>query len=222
MAGKSGARKVFRISFLMAILTHFIFFYIVFPDFGKALISKKKVNIITVHKLPKKKKEKPKVKKKKVKKKLKLRPIPDPTPDELEPIVEAEPEPEIEIDLPDDAEIVWGEPEAPDDGLFADSGPIEVVNATVLPTAIKRPQDYLIYPKLAAETGFKGKVYLRVLVNEKGVPQEVIVLKSPKNKFKEQFEKAAIEAVMKGRWTPAYFGNKPVSVWMGYTITFRP
>ena len=221
MGEKSKSGKIFRISFLLAIITHFFFFYIVFPDFGKALIVEKKVNIIKVHKLPKKEMEKPKVKKK-IKKKLKLRPIPDPTPDEIEPIVEAEPEPEIMIDIPDDAEIVWGEPDAPDSDLFLDSGPVEVINTTQKPQEIKNPQNYLEYPKLAATSGFKGMVITRVLLNEQGSPVTVQILKSPKNKFASEFEKAAIEAIMKGKWTPGYQGDRAVKCWMQYIVRFNP
>ena len=65
-------------------------------------------------------------------------------------------------------------------------------------------------------------VVTRILLNEEGFPQDVIILKSPNNKFKDAFEEAGKDAIMKGQLTPAYMGDRAVTVWMQYIIRFKP
>ncbi|MBU1626392.1 energy transducer TonB [bacterium] len=97
---------------------------------------------------------------------------------------------------------------------------IEVFNATILPKPIKEPKP--VYPAKARNSGIKATVIMRILIDEKGVPKEVIVLKCDAKKYHDEFIESAKKAVMKTRWKPAYAGNKPVPAWIAYNIKFEP
>jgi len=74
------------------------------------------------------------------------------------------------------------------------------------------------YPEIARKAGIQGQVVIHVLVNEEGVPIETKVLKSLGN---SGCDEAAIDAIMKTRFTPASQRNRPVKFWMSIPITFQ-
>ena len=76
----------------------------------------------------------------------------------------------------------------------------------------------VVYPEIAREAGMQGTVSLKALIGKDGVIKEVIVVKGlPKTGLNE----AAIAAVYKTAFTPAYQRDKPVQVWMSIPIIFK-
>lgn len=67
-----------------------------------------------------------------------------------------------------------------------------------------------VYPEEAKKNGIKGKVYLKVFVDEGGIPKETKVLKSTN----EIFNQPAIDAALKCKFTPAIKDDKPIAVWV--------
>ena len=65
------------------------------------------------------------------------------------------------------------------------------------------------YPEMAKRTGIEGTVYLKVLVNKKGLIDSVSVIKGPK-----VLHKSSIEAARAIKFTPAKHNDKPVSCWV--------
>ena len=65
------------------------------------------------------------------------------------------------------------------------------------------------YPLIAKRGGIEGTVYVKVLVNKKGLVDSVEVTKGPK-----VFHKSAIEAARATRFIPAKLNKKPVSCWV--------
>lgn len=75
------------------------------------------------------------------------------------------------------------------------------------------------YPELARKAGVEGKVTMSVLVDEEGKTVKVKVLKD--SGINIGFEEAAIQALMKMKWKPAYQRDVPVKVWISVPVTFR-
>ncbi len=73
------------------------------------------------------------------------------------------------------------------------------------------------YPELAQKAGIEGRVILKIWVDEQGKPRDVTILKSDA----EIFDRPAVEAAMKYRFTPAMLGKKPVGVWVVIPFTFK-
>lgn len=67
-----------------------------------------------------------------------------------------------------------------------------------------------VYPEEAKKNGIKGKVYLKVFVNEEGLPKEAMIMKSTN----EIFNQPAIDAALKCKFTPAIKDDKPIAVWV--------
>ena len=73
------------------------------------------------------------------------------------------------------------------------------------------------YPRLAAELGVEGRVWVKIWVDENGRTRKVVVLKSDA----EVFEEPAVKAAMQFLFTPAIMNGKPVSVWVSIPFNFR-
>ncbi len=73
-----------------------------------------------------------------------------------------------------------------------------------------------VYPDLPAQARVQGVVILEVLVDVKGLPSSVSVLRSI-----PLLESAAIEAVRKWRWNPYKLLDRPVPFWVTVTVNFR-
>lgn len=89
----------------------------------------------------------------------------------------------------------------------------EVDTPPRIATIVKPP-----YPPLALKARIGGIVVLRVLVSEKGVPQQVDVIRGARAGLTE----AAVEAVKKWTFTPALEAGVPVKTWITVPIPFEP
>jgi protein TonB len=75
----------------------------------------------------------------------------------------------------------------------------------------------LVYPEIARKSSIEGKVLVQAKISEKGVIQDVRVLKS----LHESCDEAAIAAIKSVRWKPAKQRDKPVAVWVTIPIVFN-
>ena len=74
------------------------------------------------------------------------------------------------------------------------------------------------YPPSARRAGEEGSVQLRILVDERGLPGEVQIVKS--SGF-ARLDQAAIDAVRRWRFVAATNGSQSVVAWTQVAITFR-
>ncbi len=79
-----------------------------------------------------------------------------------------------------------------------------------LKTAIKP-----VYPAEAEKKGIKGKVYVKVFIDETGAATDAIILDGI-----EELNEAAIDAVKKAKYKPARLEGKEVGVWVNLSINF--
>lgn len=100
--------------------------------------------------------------------------------------------------------------------------PTAVVNAIVPKTIIsgieyiQAPQP--VYPALAKRAGEQGKVMLRVLVSDKGLPESVDLQKSSGS---ARLDEAAKQAVLRTRFKPYLEDGKALAVYVIVPITFQ-
>jgi len=73
------------------------------------------------------------------------------------------------------------------------------------------------YPDLARRIGIEGRVIVKLWVDKDGMPHQSSVLKSSE----EILNKAAIDAAMGYRFTPAIMNKGPVSVWITIPFVFK-
>ncbi|MCS6808358.1 MAG: energy transducer TonB [Bacteroidota bacterium] len=78
-------------------------------------------------------------------------------------------------------------------------------------------QKRVVYPDIARRAGIEGTVNIRVLVDKKGQPKKYIIESSDS----DLLTKAAIDAVMSARFTPAIQGTNPMDCWVSIPINFR-
>ena len=71
------------------------------------------------------------------------------------------------------------------------------------------------YPAEAKKNGIKGKVFIKVYIDENGKATEVIILRGI-----DELNQAAIDAVKKAKYKPAKFQGKVVGVWVNLSINF--
>jgi len=74
------------------------------------------------------------------------------------------------------------------------------------------------YPPSSRRAGEEGTVRLRILVDERGQPREVEVMKG--SGF-ARLDQAAIDAVRKWRFVAASNGSQTITAWTQVAITFR-
>lgn len=74
------------------------------------------------------------------------------------------------------------------------------------------------YPPQSRRAGEEGSVRLRILVDERGVPREVQIVKG--SGF-TRLDEAAKEAVRKWRFIAATNGSQAITAWTQVAITFR-
>lgn len=82
---------------------------------------------------------------------------------------------------------------------------------------ISELQKRVVYPDIARRAGIEGTVNIRVLVDKKGNPKKFIIESSDS----DLLNKAASDAVMSSRFTPAIQGNTPLDCWISIPINFR-
>ena len=78
-------------------------------------------------------------------------------------------------------------------------------------------QKRIIYPDIARRAGIEGTVNIRVLIDKKGNPKKYIIEATDS----DLLNKAAADAVMSSRFTPAIQGNTPLDCWISIPINFR-
>jgi len=93
----------------------------------------------------------------------------------------------------------------------------EAIQLDGMPSPIKQVQPE--YPEAARKKGVEGKVFLKVLVGEKGDVKDVKLMKNESGSA--DLEKAAIAAVKKWEFKPATLKQKPVEVWVVIPIDFK-
>jgi len=73
------------------------------------------------------------------------------------------------------------------------------------------------YPRQALRQGLEGSVVLKILVDMKGRPVQIVVAQSDA----AVFDSSAIEAAKQFVYLPAIRDNMPVNAWMTYKVQFR-
>jgi len=73
-----------------------------------------------------------------------------------------------------------------------------------------------VYPEIALKEKREGKVWVKIWVDNSGVPRDVLVLKSSDTIF----NKSATDAAWQFKFTPAYVKKAPVSVWVAVPFKF--
>ena len=79
-------------------------------------------------------------------------------------------------------------------------------------------QKNLRYPEIARKAGIEGRVYVNVLIDEKGRIVKTKILKSLGDNGCDEAAVAAIKAV---KWSPAQKDGKPVKTWVGIPVVFK-
>jgi periplasmic protein TonB len=93
----------------------------------------------------------------------------------------------------------------------------DFIDVSEEPKPVQDIQKLVVYPPNAQRTNIEGKVVVSALVGEDGKVKKVEVEKSDH----PWLDQAAIEAMMKARFTPAKQGDKAVKVWYTQTIIFK-
>lgn len=76
----------------------------------------------------------------------------------------------------------------------------------------------LVYPEIARKAGVEGRVLIWVLLSKEGKVLGTEVIKSLGN---NGCDEAAIDAIKKVKWRPAYQRDQPVNVKVAITVNFR-
>jgi len=79
-------------------------------------------------------------------------------------------------------------------------------------------QEKLVYPEIARKAGVEGRVYVQVIIDERGNVIKAIVTKSLGN---NGCDEAAINAIKSVKWKPAKQRDKPVKVSVGIPVVFK-
>ncbi|MCH8034653.1 MAG: energy transducer TonB [Bacteroidetes bacterium] len=82
---------------------------------------------------------------------------------------------------------------------------------------IKSIQEKIVYPEIAKRAGVEGKVYILAFVNEQGEVTKAQVIKG----IGAGCDEAALNAVLKTRFTPGKQRGKPVKVQVSIPIVFK-
>lgn len=117
----------------------------------------------------------------------------------------------VQIDAPPPAEAV---PHA--DPLEGSHGPFNMQEVDRQPRVISKIEP--IYPYRARQRDITGKVVLKFLIDQKGRPKKISVLKAEPDGV---FEKSAISAVEKWKFEPGYYQGHPVATWVTLPIRFN-
>ncbi len=79
-------------------------------------------------------------------------------------------------------------------------------------------QKNLVYPEIARKAGVEGRVFVNVLIDQKGNVVDTKIVKSLGNNGCDEAAVAAIKAV---KWKPAKQRDKPVKVWVAIPVVFK-
>lgn len=142
--------------------------------------------------------------------------MPTPVPDD-----QAAPEDDI---TPDDALNLYARQATPDSviRLLAQAGkddlpePGDFVSYDRQPQALALPKP--VYPDFCISAMIEGTAYVQILLNRKG---EVVKVRIHRSSGNDALDEAALAAARGARFTPAYQGDTPVSVWVSLPFAFR-
>ncbi len=206
-------KNILEWAIFIAIIIHIVLLYMVWPKFGgfKGSTAREYKRPIVFVPLPKKEQPTPEVKKKK-REKRKPKPIPDPNPEEPEEIYEWEPEEPDPIEIPEDAIVLFGEPQGPPVSTGPQRGYTNPPK--IIPSTKVEPK----YPEILRQTRIEGSVLLEVVILKDGTidPNQITVIRSSH----EYFEQEAIKAVKKWRFKPALQNGIPVDVYFYLEVQF--
>lgn len=93
----------------------------------------------------------------------------------------------------------------------------EFVDVSEEPQPIQPIEKQINYPEVAKRSGLEGRVIVQALIAKDGHVEKVDVLKSDFDVFKQ----AAIDAMMKAKFTPARQNGTPLRIWITRTINFK-
>jgi len=82
---------------------------------------------------------------------------------------------------------------------------------------IKAIQEKIVYPEIAKRAGVEGKVYVLAFVNEQGEVTKAQIIKG----IGAGCDEAALDAVLKTKFTPGKQRGKPVKVQVSIPIIFK-
>lgn len=77
---------------------------------------------------------------------------------------------------------------------------------------------HLVYPELAVKAGVEGRVVIEIKLSKTGQILDTKVIQSLGN---NGCDEAAIDAIKKVKWKPAYQRDKPVNVIVSIPVVFR-
>lgn len=142
----------------------------------------------------------------------------------LKPIVQAKPVPRTHVQpqpptappvIATDAGSIPAPPTTPS---LAPANPEPVVGTAPIEATLAYRSVPLKYPPAALRARMQGTVVLKVLVDEKGVPQEVAIEQSSGYLL---LDRSAREQVLQGwKFQPATMGNQAVRAWARVPVTF--
>lgn len=84
------------------------------------------------------------------------------------------------------------------------------------PQALALPKP--VYPEFCVGARIEGTAYVQILLNKKG---EVVQVRIHRSSGNDALDEAALAAARGARFTPAYQGDTPVSVWVSLPFAFR-
>lgn len=93
----------------------------------------------------------------------------------------------------------------------------DFVDVSEEPHEIEPLEKLIQYPEVARRSGLEGNVTLDALIGTDGHVEKVNVLKSDYDLFKD----AAVQTMMKAKFTPARQNGTPLKIWITRTIHFR-
>jgi len=82
---------------------------------------------------------------------------------------------------------------------------------------IRAIQEKIVYPEIAKRAGVEGKVYVLAFVNEQGIVTKAQIIKG----IGAGCDEAALDAVLKTKFTPGKQRGKPVKVQVSIPIVFK-
>ena len=93
----------------------------------------------------------------------------------------------------------------------------EFVDVSEEPEPITPIEKLIVYPEVAKRSGLEGKVVVMALIAKDGHVEKVDVKQSDYDMFKQ----AAVDAMMKAKFTPARQNGTPLRIWITRTINFK-
>ena len=91
------------------------------------------------------------------------------------------------------------------------------VSVDSMPSLVSMPEPY--YPEATKESGGKGEVIIRALINTDG---EVGATNVEKSSGYPELDAAAISAVHVAKYNPALKDGDPVGIWISISVPFFP